>query len=248
VARGLGGAVRSAVESNVVALTPPYGAVTPLASLRAGASLPLGTVVVGVSDTTLASLAALTELTHSSPWAIPCLALPAKQEWLEPLLMLVTELRDRLVVVDKSAGLASRLDLRVVVARVVSRPLPTPTSLARWVAERLKDPDVQQPLRSQFEAALESTGAPEDHSVTTYSRLFQSYGPYSPRYWRAIARLCWYAHARAGRTDEHRGEHLALRTAIKHTRKYLQLPHVALGERLGWEWILEAALRTARYV
>jgi hypothetical protein len=246
VARALSGVIRSVLESDVVALLPPYGAAVPIASLRPGAGLPLGTVVVGMSDTALASLAVLTELTHSSPWAIPCLALSTKQEWLEPLLVLVTELRDRLVVVDRGAG--SYLDVRGIVGCVASRPLPTPSSLARWVAERLRDPDVQQPLRSQFEAALESRGAPEDHSVTTYSRLFHSYGPYSPRNWRAIARLCWYAHAGAAGTDEHREGHLALRTAIKHTRKYLKLPYVALGERLGWEWILEAALRTARYV
>src|SRR5256884_9319518 len=56
----------------------------------------LGSLVLGRGDTTIAVLAELTALSYRSPWAIPCLAVPAREEVLKPLLMLVTELRDRL--------------------------------------------------------------------------------------------------------------------------------------------------------
>jgi hypothetical protein len=204
--------------------------------------------VIGVGDTTLAVLTALTQLTYTCPWAIPCLTLPPTEEPVEPFFPLLTELRDRLVVVNCAQRFRPKRDVRKVVRCVANRPLPTPTSLALWATQRLGHPELQLPLRSQFEDALDSTRAREGPSVATYSRLFSRYGPYTARDWRAIARLCWHAQAGTLGDDDRQRARLPMRMASRYATKYLHLPYHAIGERLGWEWVLEAALRTAGYV
>ncbi len=232
--------------SQLVVLAPPYRSPTSLATLERGPALPLGSVVFGNGDATIAVLAELTALSYRAPWAVPCLALPAQQQPLEPLLMLVTELRDRLVVVHRAA---SRVvdDWAHLVQCVRRRAVPTAAELARWVARRLRQREVEVPLRHQFEEALHGTPADAGLSVASYSRLFAQYGKYTARDWRALGRLA--AHAASGRLGERRTyAPISLRTVCEYARKYLGVPYHFLAERLGWEWVLEAALRTARYV
>ncbi|PYO44417.1 MAG: hypothetical protein DMD33_02985, partial [Gemmatimonadetes bacterium] len=163
-----GSELRRALRSELVALAPPYRAVVPLHSVD-GAELPLGSVVLARGVATIAALAGLTALSHRSPWIVPSLALPAPQESLEPLL-LVTELRDRLVVLSPGRG---DDDVARVVAAVRRRRPPTPAMLARWVARRLSTRELESPLRHQFERSLGGGAAADgDRSVASYSRLF----------------------------------------------------------------------------
>ena len=84
-------------------------------------------------------------------------------------------------------------------------------------------------------------------SVASYSRLFSQYGEYTARDWRALARLC--VHAQAGTVGHHHlRAPLPLRAALGYARKYLGIRYHVLAERVGWEWVLEGALRTAGYV
>ena len=232
--------------SQLVVLAPPYRNPTSLATVERGSDLPLGSLVFGDGDATIAVLAELTALSYRAPWAVPCLALPAEQQLLEPLLMLVTELRDRLVVVRRS-GARQGDDWAHLVQCVRRRALPEAAELARWVARRLRQREVEIPLRHQFEEALQGTTADAGLSVATYSRLFAQYGKYTARDWRALGRLA--AHAASGRLGE-RGTYtpISLRTVCEYARKYLGVPYHRMLERLGWEWVLEAALRSAGYV
>jgi len=235
-----------ACGSQLVVLAPPYRNPTSLATVERGSDLPLGSLVLGDGDATIAVLADLTALSYHAPWAVPCLALPAHQQLLEPLLMLVTELRDRLVVVHRPA--ARQGDDWAHLARCVRRrALPTAAELARWVARRLRQREIEVPLRHQFAEALQGTPADAGLSVASYSRLFAQYGTYTARDWRALGRLA--AHAASGRLGE-RGTYapIALRTVCEYARKYLGVPYHLMAERLGWEWVLEAALRSAHYV
>ena len=231
--------------SRLVVLAPPYRTSTPLVSVERGADVPLGSLVFGEGDATIAVLAALTAVSYRAPWAVPCLALPPRQEPLEPLLLLVTELRDRLVVVHRSAA-RSVDDWVQVVRHVRRRAVPTPAKLARWVARRLRQRELEVPLRHQFEEALHGTPADIGLSVASYSRLFAHYGSFTARDWRALGRLA--AHAASSLPDERRiSGQIPLRTACEYARRYLGVPYHVLRERLGWEWVLEAALRTANY-
>src|SRR2546430_14486862 len=105
---------------------------------------------------------------------------------LQPLLMLVTELRDRLVLVAR--GVARVDEAAHVVACVRRRPAPRPAALARWIARRLRSRELEVPLRSQFEEGLGYELTTAGLSVASYSRLFALYGPYTARDWRGRGR------------------------------------------------------------
>src|SRR4029077_13205652 len=245
-----------------MALAPPYRTVTVLRSAD-GAELPLGSVVLASSDATVAGLAQLTAVSHRAPWAVPCLTLPLEQESLKPQLLLVTELRDRLVMV-RVAGRKVAAEVGSLVAAVRRRPPPAPTMLARWVARRLSSREVEAPLRQQFEEGLCGAPADDARSIASYSRLFSRYGRYTARDWRAVgtlwraaarrdggalARLCAHAVCRISGDGGADGQgHLPFRTASKYAARYLGVAYHVTAERLGWEWVLEAALRTAGYV
>jgi hypothetical protein len=232
--------------SQVAVLAPPYRASSALKSLGASNDLSLGSVVLGKGDTTIAVLAELTAVVYRWPWVVPCLTMPIKEEPLEPLLLLVTELRDRLAVAKRSS-LSGTDELINVIAAVRRRALPTAQVLAEWIARRLHRAELETPLRSQFREALEGIPASASLSVSTYSRLFAQYGEYTARDWRALARLC--GHAAQGAQSMHwTPPTLALRTASYYTKRYLAIPYHVLAERVGWEWILERALRTGRYL
>ena len=243
-----GSELRGVVRSELVSLSPPYRTAVPL-HRSDGAELPLGSLVLARGDATLAALAELTALSHRAPWIVPSLALATPQESLEPLL-LVTELRDRLVVLSA----AGRCDeVAHVVAAVRRRRPPTPAMLARWVARRLLTRDLESPLRHQFERSLGGATGDGARSVASYSRLFSRYGSYTARDWRALARLCAHVITRTSEDEEggrreDAGKDLPFRTARHHAGRYLGVPYGVMAERLGWEWVLEAALRMGRYV
>src|SRR2546430_6059711 len=123
------------LRSELVSLAPPYRTCASISSLKRGESLPLGSLVLGRGDTTIAVLAELTALSYRSPWAIPCLAVPAREEVLKPLLMLVTELRDRLVLVAPRVPHAH--EAAQLVAPVPRRAAPPPPPVARRVPRPL---------------------------------------------------------------------------------------------------------------
>ena len=230
-------------------LAPPYRTATVLRS-GDGARLPLGSIALTTGDAILSCLAQLTALSHRAPWTVPCLALPVERESLKPQVLLVTELRDRLVIVRPSSGRGNgAADVTKVVAAVRRRPSPTPTMLARWVARRLSIREVEAPLRHQFEQGLCGAAADDARSVASYSRLFSRYGCYTARDWRALARLCGHVVSRINGDGAGEGQgHLPFRTASQYTSRYLGVRYHVTGERLGWEWVLEAALRRAGYV
>jgi len=235
---------RAAVHgSALLVLEPPYRATSALRSGDQARELPLGSVVVGVGGSTLAALAALTRLSRQCPWAVPCIVLPPEEQLLEPLLRLVSELRGRLVVVTSVSSARSRI--AQVVASVRRREPPTPARLARWLARRLRQRELEAPLRSQFQEALAGIPAEAGLSVATYSRLFSRYGRYCARDWRALALLC--VHHATGVDQAPVGTGLPLRTARQYALKYLGETYQVMTGRLGWEWVLEAALRTGRY-
>ena len=227
-------------------LPPPYRTLLPPESLRGVDDLLLGSIAIGIGDSTIAVLAELTTVVQRWPWVVPCLAMPTGQEALEPLLMLVTELRARLAIARQ--GLGARGDeFGHVLAAVRRRSFPAPRPLAEWIACRLGDRDLENPLCDQFGEALQGVPASASASISTFSRIFARHGRYTARDWRAIARLS--VHAAPGPERSVRSTAtLPLRTATLYTRKYLDVPYRVMAERLGWEWVVEAALRTGGYV
>jgi hypothetical protein len=233
-------------DSALVALAPPYATLVPLPSVRDARALPLGTVVVGLSDNIADALASLAQLTYECPWAIPCLAHPPAQHRLDALFQLVRELRGRLALLTSVEDLKSQGGVIRLARAVRTRPPPTATIMAAWICHRIGQLTLQEPLQRQFEMAGPRPPEAKSPSVATYSRLFRRHGVYTARDWRAIARLCWHADSlgRGGAA----GDTLRLRTLMRHAPQYLQVSHHTIARRLGWEWVLEAALRAGGYV
>jgi hypothetical protein len=162
---------------------------------------------------------------------------------LEPLLMLVSELRDRLAVV-RPARPSAIGDVSLVLAAIRNRKLPDADVLATWVGGRLDRPALRDAVASQFREALGGPAASTVASASTYSRLFARFGPYTARDWRAIARLSTHCASVGSRTRWA----LPIRSASQYLKKYAQLPYHTLADYVGWEWVLERALRACHYV
>jgi len=95
--------------------------------------------------------------------------------------MLVTELRDRLALIHSPAGVPSALSVPVALASLRHRTPPSPSSLSKWICQRVGEPDLREPLRAQFELALNGRsvpGAPRGlGQPSTYALCVSSSGP-----------------------------------------------------------------------
>jgi hypothetical protein len=194
----------------------------------------------------LAVLAGVTATVHRWGWVIPCIVSTLDRGSLERLLMLVSELRGRLAVV-KQAREGPIRDGSAILAAVRNRKAPDADLLAGCLRNRLDDARLRDAVADQFHQALAGPPASGIASASTYSRLFARCGPYTARDWRAIARLCAHSAACGSWESESPGV-LPIRTASHYLRKYLQLPYHVLAEHIGWEWVLEGAMRAGRYV
>jgi hypothetical protein len=232
---------------HVFVLGPPYQVSGVVHGLSTVDDVPLGAIAIGIGEGSwIGILSQLTQAARQWPWLIPCVIMPWGLDSLERDLLLVTELRDRLVVAHTSSvAEAQRAHDAVLAVRL--RTPPTPEILARWIARRLHEHSLASAVHHQFVQALQGVPASRYGSVATYSRIFAPYGPFTARDWRALASLCEYA-ALDTRSRCSMNRVLSPRTASQYSRKYLTLPCHAIAARIGWEWVLEQALRVARYV
>ncbi len=234
-------------------LVPPYERMRPWSATRADC-VPLGTIVHGSGPSALAIVGALAIALRSCPWLVPVVSLPSSEEPLEPLVQIVPELRDRVAVTHRGALPGGTV---VAIVGAVRRRLPPePLTMGRYCAVRCRYADLLEPLTEQFSHAL-GTAPATSRSVATYSRLFARHGRYTAHDWRALARLayviCLPTRSRFERDDleaicEDSSASVAGRTANRHARHFLAMSLAAARMRLGWEWILEHALRRGGYV
>lgn len=238
--------------ASIGVLTPPYEETAPITPFtHSGTELPLGAVVYAVGTSVMESLGGLTATLVRSPWTIPCIVLAAGERLERALLDQLDTLRDRLAILDAEALAASDIRRAVIVA-VRERPLPGPTAMARYVSNRISSPDLQDLLLDPFCIALEEDSIGGGHSVATYSRRFRRYGPYTSSDWRALATLAWAL----GRTTRYPGasasidslRRLSPRTLRRYVERFLEMSWTDAANKLGWEWVLEQALRTGWYV
>jgi hypothetical protein len=230
----------------VTLLVPPYrGAETEILRHQS-LEIPLGAIVLGRSGDALAALAELTARVYHWPWVVPCILIATQDPGIESLVLLVSELRNRLVIARVRDGVLAA-DASTALAAVRRRSAPSADDLASWVTQRLGDPSLQRSLASQFGQALESLPASRLASRATFSRVFSRYGPYGSHDWRALGRLCMHC-ATLSAPWTSTGPPISVRAARAYSHKYLGLSYGALSKRIGWEWVLEGALRHAGYI
>ncbi len=243
------------LQSNAVAMrvvSPPYDTIVPLDHFTARRlPLPLGAIVFGTDQSVLSRVSHAAVALMRDPWVIPCLVLPPGEDdhgWLREL---VPTLGIRLAVVEVPDA-SSSVSISALLEAVRSRPSPDAFDLASYVTERLEASELDELLASQFTEALGGKPACSSHSIATFSRQFRRCGQFTARDWRAIARLVPRLTAPGTAESEEPGEPNGLclasgRTLYRHVRKYLGMSRERAGQYLGWEWILERALREGSY-
>jgi len=176
-------------SARVMTVAPPYTTLQPLDCQKIyNRRFPLGTIVKVTSQSALGALGTLTMIVHSHPWIVPCLALPEGERHLGLLIPLISELKDRITVLDPSERIGQG-EIDWCTAATTRRPIPNHDVLAAFISDRLGKPDLFEPLQVQFLEMQMGMPAKKQRSVAYYSRLFAKHSVYTARDWRAIARL-----------------------------------------------------------
>jgi len=228
--------------SHTSLLVPPYDAVKPLSRLELEYQPALGAIAVGAGHDLFIVVSELSLVMQQWHWAVPCITLTPDQWQSERLLRLLPDFSTRLAI-GKLQG-TTDANLRTVIGAVRRRSFPTPHVLARWVCERSGVPAYYSLLLAQFEQALAGAPASRAFSVATSSRRFARLGRYTARDWRALALLSVELCAVTSTADPR----VLRRHSGGHIRKYLKVPVESAATLLGWEWVLEQALRMGGYV
>jgi hypothetical protein len=212
-------------------LLPPYQSLVP----SGGGLPPLGTVrlVDGCSPATVS--ADVRELAATAPWIVPCAVLRS----FTPDLLLDTvpdRLLRRTAIVSVAPPGAVPSAFGVLQA-VVARPLPTARDVAGYVVDRLDREDAREALLAAMNG--------DDATVRPSSiwRTLDGLGRLKLHEWR---RLLWLVEVAAGawvNRDDTSDDSLSFWTGVL----LEQSPRV-LRECIGWEWVVERALRIAGYI
>lgn len=228
--------------SHTSLLVPPYHTAQHVAQLRPEHPPPLGTIAAGHGRDLLLVVSELWVVIRQWPWVTPCVTLIPDQWQFERLLQLFPDLSHYLAIGRIQS--ASEAGVKTVVTAVRRRALPTPDVLAHWVCRRIALPAYYLPFLAQFEQALEDAPVSPPLSRATASRRFVKLGRYTARDWRALARLCVELCAVTSSSTPR----VLRRQGARYLRKYLGMSARAAASYLGWEWVLEQALRAGGYV
>lgn len=219
------------------ALAPPYDTLVPAASLPAQMP-PVGTVFCVDGRTgeaaTLAGIAALTLARRRWPWVIPCLLEGSVRAWLDLVVEWFPHWRYVLARGGSHPGIVVKPDS---VRRLIGgRPVPPPEVLGTFVGARLGSDELADLLTDQFAVAMAPARVTR-RSSAFYSRHLARLSRWNARDWRIVARLALHV---AGWTEP---DSPAARTWAARSRRFLGWPWEVARRLLGWESMLELAVR-----
>jgi hypothetical protein len=206
---------------------------------------PLGSIAICRADSVAVLTGEFRPLLRLAPWCIPCLITTAATT--EPnVLTAIHELPGHLAFVPEP----SRPELlsSQVVAAAGSRQLPNGLRLADYVMRRTGRLEMREDLIALFSAdGLSPIELPPQRTLRNRLRRF---GIFTAHCWRTIAMLCRLA----VKISPEPVELLAYRAGVEARtlrtwiRRYLNLSLQDYRGRLGWEWVMEAALQTGGYL
>jgi hypothetical protein len=136
---------------------------------------------------------------------------------------------------------------RRTLAAVQRRPVPTSTTVAQWIERRLG--------RAELASTLVACCGQEGDALPpprTLARRVHELGPLAVRDWRGLTRLARLVASLApGRRPSLEGAALEAGIDPRTLRRWLRLTTdrcwTQCVERVGWEWVLESALRRMGY-
>lgn len=215
-------------------LPPPYTSLLPF-----GPEPPtLGSLVTG-------DVAALHQAQKIAPWCPVCITVSDRPASIA-LFRVVHELTGCVAYVSARAG--EPLDVEALVHAVENRPAPSAVDLAGYVARRTHNRELGSALLTCFENCEDRVPATPAVRCRLSRRLAPS-GPLTARDWTAI-----HPFIGAERSPAYGPERVAYelgmdpRTARARLRRYTGMSLRDVGQRVGWEWFLEAVLRHCQYV
>jgi len=227
--------------SPVTLLLPPYNDTEPWL----GDSPPLGSIALCRADLA-GNVRRYAELLRQAPWCLPCVVTtPATSD---PEIMTgIYELVGQVAFVPDP--LRDELVAPLALAAARARPVPRGRQMAEYVAQRVGHIE----LRLELAAVLDpddSTTADGGLPERTLRDRLRRLGPLTVRCWRTIGTLCRLA-ARMQNVPVETLAHqsgVEARTLRAWTESYLDAKLRTFRSRIGWEWVLEAALRRAGIV
>jgi hypothetical protein len=230
---------------DVRVLAPPYR----LEDRPVDGLPPLGAVVLAWTDSVQRLRAEVAAVLARAPWCVPVLVVDdgvAAPEMLSAIHDVPGQpafIRDPL----NGAVLPA-----LVLSAVRSRRPPTGRELAEYVVRRTG----RVALRSALETLLSPGPAARAEPTTrlgparTVRDRLRRFGPLSPRCWRRVGTLARVP----GMAPGDGVDVIAWRAGVcprslrVWCRRFLGISLRALRERVGWEWVMESALRLAGYV
>lgn len=231
--------------SDIQLLAPPYRVV---ASSLGEVPPTNGAIAICWSDSSALLSGAFRSLLRDAPWCVPCLITTSAPS--DPaVLAAVRDLPGQLTFTPDP--LSDELLVERVKAAARSRPAPASPLLADYVSNRTGHTGLRLELTALLtvQAQPHSLAEPVVPSRTVRGRLSR-FGPLTAHCWRAIGALSRVAaHMNGDRVEVLAWQvGVEARTLRRWTRRYLGATLQEYRERIGWEWVLESALRVAGYV
>lgn len=184
-------------------------------------------------------------LVARAPWCVPCIiTCPASAE--ASVIQAIRSLPGQIAFVDYIED--DRWPIGTILGAVRDRPPPSGAVLAEFVALRTGT-NLEWELAALLgDQRLEASARPIPDR--TLRERLSRFGSLSPRAWRAVGTLCRVASAARGdpMTAIAWRAGVEVRTLRLWARWYLGTSLAEYRQRVGWEWVLEAALRKAGYV
>ncbi len=136
----------------------------------------------------------------------------------------------------------------VVLDAVAKRTLPDASTLAGYVARRLELPDIEPLLAVTFDVSGTQVWRQLVGERRRFYQLFEPFAPFRPSDWATLARLVTLTGAEGREVIALASRAGALAGLESLVGRLLGCEVAEFVKRVGWEWVVEAALRRAGYL
>jgi len=223
-------------------ILPPYFRARP-ARLS---SPPLGAIAIGDARSEHAVSMHLAPTVERAPWCVPCVIVSPLT--VDPAILSALHALPGHPVFIREPSLADDLPV-LAVSAVRRRSAPTGRQMADYVTQRTGRWGLTGLLTSMLSAAADPAAGARLPDRTARDRM-RRFGSLTPRCWRTIGNLARIAAAVTDASVDVMAWRAGVgpRTLRSWSARYLRTTLQEFRIRVGWEWVLEAALRVGGYV
>jgi hypothetical protein len=234
------------VPVTLLLCSPPYEVLTATALTGEQYEPTYGSVVCATGHDILGMAKALEAAARQWPWISLCMVLCPNEGVSTGSMGLAGRLSEGLALcIVRDSGALRPVH---IIQAIAFRDPPNPSALAIWAAARLNAKEALGALEEQFTHAVDERPT-SARSAATYSRLFRRHASLTARDWRALARLVHALHAALQRRLSRQSRSyltvsaVSHRTVARYASTYLGMRWAAATQLIGWEWVMECALK-----